>query len=607
MKILFSFIFLVLSFFVNAEKIDAYNIDIEVKQSGKLHITETIDYNFGNQKRHGIFREIPIKYSLNRLYSKNLGFQDFSVSMDNRSVNYKISKIKEILGIKIGSENILISGSHRYIISYIVNKGVLPNKAIKGTDAIRWNFTGDKWRVPINNISVNIFLPKSLSKDNANIRTYTGRYKSTTTAAVVKWVNKRHIYITVPYLQTRRSATFNLAYPKKTLDQTGLADFKLNIPLEIIVILMILALCAISFFPAYKKYTLLIKSKPIVVQYYPPENFSILQSNLFLENSSDSVVFNAAILELSYLKYIKIEKVDGKVILKKTNKEMNGLTENQRLILEKILFEKDNIFELSSEPINSFISKIKLIKSRLSFWFDFTYKSNNETTINSLKKIRNILIMVFSILYFAISMQTYQLIYLILIFMLSSISIVIICFIFRYIAAILVTIFIIIYSFYSTSFILVSPLVGTLITISLYDYIVSIIPTYIDKGVDIHRHLLGLDEFIRKVKKDEIEVLLRKDPLYLEKLLPYSILFNQVSFWCDFFELMNVKSEWYTNRDDISSLAVNLHTMMTPRTEYRESLNSSSNSRDSSSSSSNSSSGGGFSGGGGGGGGGGSW
>ena len=64
-----------------AEKITNYKIDINVEQSGELSVVESIGYDFENQSKHGIFRDIPFTIKREGVV-KDLGLYDFSVQID---------------------------------------------------------------------------------------------------------------------------------------------------------------------------------------------------------------------------------------------------------------------------------------------------------------------------------------------------------------------------------------------------------------------------------------------------------------------------------------------------------------------------------------------
>jgi len=59
-KILLVGCLLVTPSIVFAEEITSFISDITINQSGTIGVVETIDYDFGNEDRHGIFRTIPL-------------------------------------------------------------------------------------------------------------------------------------------------------------------------------------------------------------------------------------------------------------------------------------------------------------------------------------------------------------------------------------------------------------------------------------------------------------------------------------------------------------------------------------------------------------------
>src|SRR5688572_27465579 len=96
------------------EKIDAYRVDIRIESNGDLTITEDIEYDFGSEERHGIFRDIPTKL---RYDDK----QDRKYPLDVQSVTgspgtpdeYKVEGVEGgRTRIRIGDEDRTISGRH---------------------------------------------------------------------------------------------------------------------------------------------------------------------------------------------------------------------------------------------------------------------------------------------------------------------------------------------------------------------------------------------------------------------------------------------------------------------------------------------------------------
>ena len=75
-KLLLPLLLVGLSTTLWAEKIDNYEINVTVEQSGELSILETIVYNFEGQEKHGIFRDIPFTVK-NSGVTKDLGLYNF--------------------------------------------------------------------------------------------------------------------------------------------------------------------------------------------------------------------------------------------------------------------------------------------------------------------------------------------------------------------------------------------------------------------------------------------------------------------------------------------------------------------------------------------------
>ena len=197
-KIFFSLLFFY-STLVWAERITAYTIDIGIEQSGELSIKEFIDYDFGNNSKHGIFRDIPFTIKYNG-YIKDIELSNFTVRMDNKFTNWEQSIMNsthagKIIRLKIGDAHSYVTGKHRYMIFYHVKKGVLPSAQNKYDDAIRWNIIGTGWEVPIQNVTANFYLPPSLKQQMIILSTYTGIYGSMTSSAESKWITPQHLQV----------------------------------------------------------------------------------------------------------------------------------------------------------------------------------------------------------------------------------------------------------------------------------------------------------------------------------------------------------------------------------------------------------------------------
>ncbi len=55
-----------------------------------------------------------------------------------------------------------------------------------------------------------------------------------------------------------------------------------------------------------------------------------------------------------------------------------------------------------------------------------------------------------------------------------------------------------------------------------YEYVGTLSP----KGKEVRNHLVGFKEFLKRVKKDEVKKRKKEDPEYIDKVLPYMVLFG---------------------------------------------------------------------------------
>ncbi len=616
-----------------AEKISAYNVDITIQKSGQLAITEVIDYDFGNHSKHGIFRDIPftIKY---KSIVKNIGLANFSVLMDGAPVNLKELKQQskhagKVIRLKIGSPNKTITGKHRYTISYTVEKGVLPAAKDSNRDAIRWNVIGTGWNVPIENITADFHLPDIISQSNSTISTFTGPYGSTSTTASYKWIGDHHLRAYQTSLAPYEGMTVEIAYPANLLEQRGKENVKQSFFDKIIdnwhwaALLGFLA----YFWREFKRYSGFTDKRAVAVQYEPPKGLSLLQSGLILDKSADTEDFAAAILELGSLGYLKIDQKDAKYsdvpvigdfltskfnppTLTRTNKSDKGLTEDQRYLLNKILFKGRKKITLTphSESLAKDLKRgFNQINSELYDWtVKAGYMSENPKQVRTAFLTKSgffiILFLILSGITLAMKYGPETIFILIFpvvfggvgfsMFFSQGISGKLFGAIFA--SAGMIPLLALADKGLNLEKLLLGP-VGILIAlIAIMIFIYKRLGRFTPKGAYAQKQLLGLKDFISRVKKDELKRRLAEDPKYLEKLLPYAVLFGETKHWLSFFDQLNVETPtWYHgNPSGIQHFSSSVGSAATPP---------------GSSGGGGFSGGGGSSGGGGGGGGGGSW
>lgn len=606
---------------LHAEQISKYDINVTVEQCGELSIVESIYYDFERVQKHGIFRDIPFTIKIDGRII-DLGLYDFSVQMDDSYVQWEQSTINssnagEVIRLKIGHPSRYISGKHLYRIYYRVKKGVLPAAQNENNDAIRWNIIGTGWQVPIHNITSTFKLPPSLSQQSVAISTFTGSYGSKDSKATSSWKNAQALEVKVASLRAYEGATVELAYPFGVLDQNGQENIKPTFMDWFFANWHWAALAGflLYFREMFKRYTGFVDRRSVAVQYEAPKDLSLLQSGLLLDKFADDEDFSAAILELAHLGYITIkqERKNSDPLLIRTEKVAEGLTMDQNYLLNHTLFSSGKSFILkggSESRAKRLMQNFSHINENLYTWsVSDGYMAENPKRIrkNFLTKSILWLLPVIALVAYSLYIKYGLEVLFVLIFpiVFGAVGITIMVtqsqrreklFGLFFAGAGMMPLFAIMQDGLSFKSILMGP-VGVLIVIVMAMMMVyKKIGKFTQKGAYASTKLLGLKEFISRVKEDEIKRRLDMDPLYLEKILPYAVLFNETEHWLSFYDILDVKNpHWYSG---------NIHNMG----RFLKSVSSAATPPSQSSTGGGGFSGrGGSSGGGGGGGGGGSW
>jgi hypothetical protein len=144
------------------ESIHSYDVDIQIQTNGDLAIVETIDYDFGTEPHHGIFRDIPTRLRYDDRYDRvfPLRVDDVSGSADT-PVNYTLEDAGDgMTRIKIGDPDRTITGEHTYRIAYTVQGAM---NAFASHDELYWNAIGDEWTTVIDRATVRVYSPGAVT------------------------------------------------------------------------------------------------------------------------------------------------------------------------------------------------------------------------------------------------------------------------------------------------------------------------------------------------------------------------------------------------------------------------------------------------------------
>ena len=535
---------LLLTLALFGEYIEQYNTKLVITNDGKAKIQEIIDYNFGTNQRHGIYKDIPKNDTL---------IKNIKVLKNGISENFELYTKDRFWRLKIGSKNTYATGRVEYKISYNLEGRIVRDKDDK--NFIIFDIVGTAWKKPIKKAKGIIYLPKKL-QNRVNVEAFRGSFGSTVGVFVKN--NGTYLEVETSNLKPHEGLTISISFDPSLMQVSKKPSFKYyEKPIYYLFLAPIIAL----FYFFGKKLHIFGEIGSISPKYKPPKDLTVMEAGLLKDNFVDFIEIKPAILELANLGYLKMEEDENGLYLKKIKDADEKLTQNQIQIFNEI-------FENTDATPSSGIKFSKTL-------FDNVRESLHNAMVNkgyygsSLKSAREsflfatiglAILTIGGFLYYIFKDTGLDIIFPLAIsvgFIVVGIFNLINAFKTKQIGA---TFFSIVWILFSTFFLFAS-LNSTDIAISLLLMIIVIaIGSYLIykrantltfKGTLAKRHLLGLKEFIDKADKDKIKFFLQEDKKYLDKMLPYAVLFGLNKHWLELYkELDAPMPDWYDGSYD---------------------------------------------------------
>ena len=477
------------------EAIRLFATEIHLETEDAFTVEERITYDFGHQRRHGISREIPVRYGRGRA-------ADYRISLDVESVTdesgiaqpFQVSTSGRNLRIRIGDPNREVTGTQSYLIRYRVKRGIL---YFDDHDELYWNVTGTDWPVPIDRAEAVVFLPEGAPLDLMKFRCFTGPM-----GAVGSDCAER-VSIGVVSFETNRplrgseGLTIVAWLPKGVLTQpTALERIlsRLGDYLSLWILLPLGILAALSH---------LWRSRgrdprgrdAIPVAYQPPEGMTPAELGTVVDERVDIEDITSSILDLAVRGFLEIEELEA----------------------TKFLFFSDRDFALvkKREPDPSLRPYEQLLLSHL-------FATGSRVTISSLKEkfyehlpeLRTSLYQQLSGAggYFPVSPDRVRKGYAVA-------------------GGILLGLGVLVFAVFSRA------LPGTaLFACGAITLLFSrIMPRRTRRGRKVYEEILGFKEFVERVDADRLERMGARSVGQFGKLLPYAIVLGVADQWADAF------------------------------------------------------------------------
>ena len=163
-----------------AEAIKKYDVSIQINKNGTLTVNEVIDYEFDNDLKHGIYRDIPLRSqkSGTDIYKSHVKMN--SVKRNGEPEEYTSDTSYEGVSYRVGSADRYVdSGINKYEFNYTIYNAVFEKDGIY---QVYFNPIGQFWNVPIESADVSISFENNepVGKNEVQqLEVYTGEYGET--------------------------------------------------------------------------------------------------------------------------------------------------------------------------------------------------------------------------------------------------------------------------------------------------------------------------------------------------------------------------------------------------------------------------------------------
>ncbi|MEM0476539.1 MAG: DUF2207 domain-containing protein [Candidatus Aenigmatarchaeota archaeon] len=465
------------------EEIKSFFVTITINKEGSFLVKEEIVYDFGENYRHGIYRDIPLGDTL-------IDVKDVTDNLGN-SYKYETHIEGNILRIKIGDPKKKIKGEHTYNIYYEVWNGI---NFFSNRDELSWNAIGTEWNVPIKKSGVIVRLPEKLPKENLRLSCFTGVKGSMESNCVIHVKeNGEIVFESQKIFMPKEGLTIVVAWPKGIIKDIP-NSIKIHLLLRkiwpVIIPFFVFVYLFIKWLRKGKDFKI---KKPIVVQYEPPDNLRPAEVGLILNQRITGKEITATLIDLAVRGYIKIQEVfdnnskdkDFELIkLKDFENKQDDLREYEREILRKIFGSKNKILVSELENIKNNL-KLSTIAKKLFSETGKKYFVSNPQKIQDRLIVNGISIIIISIL-LALLVNNEVL----------------------FLAGLLSGFLLILFS--------------------------KFMPKKTKKGIEAYWHILGFRNYINTAEKHRIKFQ-EKENIF-ERFLPYAIVFGLTEKWLKVFE-----------------------------------------------------------------------
>ena len=291
--------------------IQRFASDITIQKDASLHITEAIDVDFGAQQKHGIFRNIPVRYRWDDTHLRVYRLEVRSVTDGaGKPIRFATSDEGADKVIKIGDPDRLVTGAQTYRITYDVFGAM---NAFNDHDEVFWNVNGSKWDVRALAVTAAVHVAGGLQR----VTCFQGRTgsqevcRSSTTGTQADFAATRAFLPNEQLTIVTAIAKGTVTEPAPIIETDSsniLAYFEPQPATLALAAFVLVGGLALLFWRWYAVGRDARERETIVPEYEPPDKLRPAQLGVMLDESADTKDVTATIVDLAVRGYLTIKE-----------------------------------------------------------------------------------------------------------------------------------------------------------------------------------------------------------------------------------------------------------------------------------------------------------
>ncbi len=191
--------------------IGSFHAAIVVHPDSSLSVTETIE-TFFSSRRHGIYRDIPFRYTDEFGRKTTAPIRVVSVVDQFRKERpYRVTRVGDAVRIRIGRKDAFVDGRQVYVITYKVQNVLF---FLDSHDELYWNVTGNDWDTTIRSASARVAVEDGQGDMHFRGSCYTGLYGSRNSSCTFLPLARGGEFRTGGALSPREGLTIALGWDK---------------------------------------------------------------------------------------------------------------------------------------------------------------------------------------------------------------------------------------------------------------------------------------------------------------------------------------------------------------------------------------------------------